>query len=285
MGKAAVRSHQPIGMARANLDEIAQHAIVADLEARDSRLLAIARLHRGNRPARIARGGAQLVERGVIAIGDEAAAGAFRGRGGHQRARQPVGHRAVAGQAGEHLIEQCRTVGRAGKPVMQPCRFGEPVAQLAEITRTSAPRHHPSERPPEIGDGAQDVTQLRPFDRPITPELHQRQPRLDRRDVEQRGRQILRQQPRARAGDAAVHRADQAAGSSAGGGFEDFEARPRGLVHRHAGFGGTQDGRQQQGQAAASDVFEIGDQAARRRQHRTGEIPEGIECRDPMHRL
>ena len=55
MGKTAVRGHQCIGVLGGNLNKIAQHAIVADLERGDPSAIAVLRLKRGNRPAGIAR--------------------------------------------------------------------------------------------------------------------------------------------------------------------------------------------------------------------------------------
>ena len=75
VGEAAVRRHQPVGVARGDFDMIAEHGIVADLERRDPGRLAVARLERGDRAAPVARRAAQGVERGVIALGDIAALG------------------------------------------------------------------------------------------------------------------------------------------------------------------------------------------------------------------
>ena len=46
VGEAAVRRHQPVGVPRRDLDMIAEHGIVADLERRDAGRLAVARLQR-----------------------------------------------------------------------------------------------------------------------------------------------------------------------------------------------------------------------------------------------
>ena len=70
MGEARSGRHQRIGVARRHLDMIAEHAIVADLERRDARAVAIARFERRDRLAPVARGLAQRIECGVIAFGD-----------------------------------------------------------------------------------------------------------------------------------------------------------------------------------------------------------------------
>src|ERR1700709_2217102 len=61
VGEAAVRAHQRVGMFGADLDMIAEHAIVADLEAGDAGLVAVARLERSDRAAAVARQAAQIV--------------------------------------------------------------------------------------------------------------------------------------------------------------------------------------------------------------------------------
>ena len=53
VGEAAVRRHQPVGMLGGHLDMITEYGIMADLERRDARRFAIARLERGNRTAAV----------------------------------------------------------------------------------------------------------------------------------------------------------------------------------------------------------------------------------------
>ena len=155
MGEAAVRRHQRVGMAGGHLDKIAEHAVVADLERGDAGLVAVARLERGDRAARVAAGAAQLVERVVVAFGDKAALRTLGRRRGHQRARQLVGQRAVAGERGQQRLEQGRLVGLAVEVVVEAARFVEPVADLAEIARAAAPGDDPAERAADIGQRAQ----------------------------------------------------------------------------------------------------------------------------------
>ena len=191
----------------------------------------------------------------------------------------------MAGEADTNAVEQRGPIRRAGQPVVEPGRFGQAVAQLAEIARRTTPRHQPAKRAPEIGRGAQNVAQLCALDRTIPPELHQREPRLDGGGIQQGRGQILRQQARARPGDAAIHRADEAPRAPALGGFQYLKASPRCGIHRHRALGLAQHRGQQQWQLAAPDMIEIGDQAPRCAEHRAGESAEGIERRHPMHRL
>ena len=96
MGEAAFGGHQRVGVARGHLDEIAEHAVMPDLERGHARLVAVLRLKRGDGAAGVRRDQPQLVERGVVALGDEAALAALGRRRRHERARQQVGQGAVA---------------------------------------------------------------------------------------------------------------------------------------------------------------------------------------------
>jgi hypothetical protein len=98
VGKAAVRRHQPVGVLGRYLDEIAEHAVVADLQRGDTGLVAVFRLQRGDGAAGVARGLAQRVERVVVALGDVAALRPLGRRQRHQRAGVEVGQRAVSAQ-------------------------------------------------------------------------------------------------------------------------------------------------------------------------------------------
>jgi hypothetical protein len=59
-------------VARGHLDEIAQHAIVLDLQRGDAGLVAVFGFSRHGL-ARVFRDGAQVIEIGIIALRDEAA--------------------------------------------------------------------------------------------------------------------------------------------------------------------------------------------------------------------
>ena len=65
--------HQFVAVLRGHLDEIAEHIVVADLQAFDAGVIGIARLHRGDDQARGVAQIAGLVERCVIAFADKAA--------------------------------------------------------------------------------------------------------------------------------------------------------------------------------------------------------------------
>ena len=87
MGKAAIGRHQPVGGLRRHFNMIAEHAIMLDLKVRNPGFVAIARFERRQRSSSASAGRAQIVERGVIAFGDETALIGIDRRVGHQRAR------------------------------------------------------------------------------------------------------------------------------------------------------------------------------------------------------
>ena len=98
-----------------NLDMIAEHRIVADLERRDAGRLAVAAFERGNRPPPIRRRGAQRVQRGVIALGDIAALRRIERRRRDQRRGQSGDQRVMPAKPRQQVVEQ-RRAGRARRP-------------------------------------------------------------------------------------------------------------------------------------------------------------------------
>ncbi len=164
-----------------------------------------------------------------------------------------------------------------------------PSRHLPEIARRSAPGDDPAERAADIGRGAQHVAQIGAQQRILVQPVDEIEPRLDAVPGRERCGEVLGQQPRACAGDAAVDLGKQAAGTAAAPrtalGREDFEARPRRLVHRQHRVAGAGDGRQQQRQGAAPDVVEIADQPAGGGEHRAREAAESVERGDRMHGL
>ncbi len=72
-GRIQRRGHQLVAVLRGNFDEIAEHVVVANLEALDAGVVGVARLHRGNHQPRGIAQIAGLVQRGFIARAHEAA--------------------------------------------------------------------------------------------------------------------------------------------------------------------------------------------------------------------
>ena len=113
MGEARIRRHQPVGVPGADLDMIAEHRIVADLERRNAGCLAVARLQRGDCAAAVAAGRPQRVERSIISLGDIAALGSIERRRVDQRGAKPVGQRGMAAKIGQQRGQQVGPVGLA----------------------------------------------------------------------------------------------------------------------------------------------------------------------------
>ena len=111
---------------------------------------------------------------------------------------------------------------------------------------------------------------------------HQRQPRLDRGPAGERGGKVFGEQARARAGHAAVHRAQQAARTLAILGRGDLQTGAARFVDRHHRAGLVDRRRQQEGHGPATGMVEIGEQAARRGEHRARERAERVERGDPV---
>ena len=72
-GRIQRRGHQPVAVLRRDLDEIAEHIVVADLETLDAGVFGVARLHRGDDEARGVAQIAGLVERALIAFANKTA--------------------------------------------------------------------------------------------------------------------------------------------------------------------------------------------------------------------
>ena len=105
-----------------DFDMIAEHGIVADLERRDAGRVAVAAFERGDGAAAVGRGGAQGVERGVIAFGDVAALARVDRRRFDQRL-------AAACRSAPHARRDAAADGRAamGGRVRCPGPAGAPL--------------------------------------------------------------------------------------------------------------------------------------------------------------
>ncbi len=281
--KPEIGDHQTVAVLGGHLDMVSQYRIVLDLEARDAGGFAIAGLERGDRAARIARGRAQRVERGVIPLGNEAAVLAFGRRTGHQRAGQRIDQRAMAVERGQQRIEQRGAVGGQREPFAQQARAAEAIADRAEIAGRPARCGDAAERARDVGKRPQRIAQGDAQAFVVVKPLHQRQPVVDRGAVHQWRRQVGGEQPRARAGDAAVDTGKQAAGAATRLAARDLEAFARRRVDQHVRRAPPLDRRAQQRQGAAPGVVKIGDKAAHSGAFGAAEIAEPVERRDAEH--
>ena len=155
-GRVQRRRHQFVAMLRRDLDEIAQHVVVADFQAFDAGVVGIARLHRGDDEARGVAQVAGLVQRGFIAFAHETAVAFDQ--------RQLLGQRALefarqlarrAAQRRHHRGEVLRRIVQLAKPRQRLIGSEDAVAQAGEIARAAASHRQPRQRARHVGGRAQ----------------------------------------------------------------------------------------------------------------------------------
>ena len=176
--------------------------------------VAIARLERGDRAPPLAAGGAQRVERGVIALGDIAALRGVDRRRRHQRAGEQVDQRAMAGQRRQQAREQRRRLGAPREPVVQraaPRRARRAAGRDRAGRRAPRPAGRARGRYRAARAAAGAASRAAPAS-PSNKATRSSRASI-RGAVEQRRAEIGGEQPRAGAGDGAVDRGEQAAGA------------------------------------------------------------------------
>eukprot|EP01136_Pigoraptor_vietnamica_P023031 Opistho-1_new@6302 len=280
MGEAAVGAHQIVGMLGRDLDMIAEHAVMLDLERGDAGALLIVGLQRGDGAAATGARVTQIVERGIVPLGDIAAIGGIDRRRGDERALEQVDQRAMAAQLGRKRGEQCGRFGKLAECLTQPPCTVETVAQLAEIARAATAGGEAADGAADIGERPQRGAQIVAQAGLVMEALDEIEPRLDRIAIHQRRGDIGAEQARARAGDGAIDRIEQAALAGAGLALGQLEAFARRGVDRHAGVGTRDTRRAQKGQGALGGMFEIGDEPAGGGQRGATELAEAVERGD-----
>ena len=139
-GRVQRRRHQLVAVLRGDLDEIAEHIVVADFQALDAGVLGIARLHRSDDEARGVAQVAGLVERRLIAFAHKTAIAFDQ--------RQLLGQRAlefarqIARRTAQCLHHRCdflRRIFKPGKLSQRPVGGEDAVAQSRQIARPAAP--------------------------------------------------------------------------------------------------------------------------------------------------
>ncbi len=149
-GRIQRRREQLLAVLRGDLDEIAQHVVVAHLERADAGLVRVARLQRRHHAARFIAQRARLVERAVVAGAHEAAVAL--------QIRQVIGKR--RGERRDDRIvrrrERTRRFGdlvrrfQRGEPPREFLRCDKPVADRRKIARAAALEHQPRQRAREV---------------------------------------------------------------------------------------------------------------------------------------
>jgi hypothetical protein len=188
----------------ADLDEVAGDAVVLDAQRRDAGARALPRFELEQERVAAAADRAQLVELGVVALGDDAAVADERRRLLGDRAEQRDDLFGRRQRRREHLEERRAFFGERGT---QPRQRGERRAQPGELARPHLPERDPRADPLDVGDVAERVAQRR---RAVREQRRDRVVAIDRgAALAQRLRQPEPKRAAAHAGDAEVDRRQQ----------------------------------------------------------------------------
>ena len=145
------RGKQLVAVLSRDLDEIAEHVVVADFQSAHAGVVGVARLQRSDDAARFVAQRARLVERGVVALAHEAAvaleAGQFGGkRGGKLGGQHAVRTLARAQRVGDLRRRRFKRANRAS----EIGRGQDAVANGGEVARAAAANRQPRQRAGEI---------------------------------------------------------------------------------------------------------------------------------------
>ena len=222
-----------VAMLGGNLDEIAEHVVVADFQAAHAGFFGVARLQGGDHAARLVAQRARFVQARVVAFAHKAAVTLERGEFRGKRARQFGGQHAVgaaaglqrAGDVGRHILERRQSAGEVGGRQ-------HAVADGGEIARSAAVNGQASQRTRQIGRRLQPRARIGARRNVIDEACDTIEPPPDGLGIGERRRQSLRQQARAGRGDRAVDRVQQRAAPLARKRAHQFEIAAGGLVDR-----------------------------------------------------
>ena len=222
-----------------DLDVEAVDAVVFDLEVRDARALALAALERDQELAAVLVDRPQLVELGVVALGDDAAVSDLRRRLRRDRPAKAVGplriDRELRGDAGhEGRVVAREQRGQCRQPL-------ERVAQPREVARPGGPERDARGDALDVGGVSELRVQRAARARIVDPRGDARVPGGRRVLRAQRMREPLPQHPAARRGRASVEQRQERRGGLAAQRLGDLEIAPRRVVEREE-FAGRLDG-------------------------------------------
>ncbi len=270
-------------MQRGDLDEIAEHVVVAHLEAFDAGGVGIGRLQTGDDLAAAVAQIAVLVEIAAEAAADKAAVAGIDGKLRRQgRAQRLLHFRRCCRQALDNAHQLARQAERfAGPQELRGEIVGgnDRLAHGPKVARTAAAKRETRQGAREIGRGFQRGPQLSAQSRFGHQIGHGIEPGVYIGLVGQRTGQAARQLAGARGGNGAVHRRQQTAGPRALIGPGELEiCASRGIDQKETS-GGFLSRRAQQRCAADLGDLHIGEQPAKRGQFRPREVAEGVERR------
>ena len=142
------------GIGCGDLDEIAEHVVVAHLQRFDAGRLGVARLQPGDHLAAAVAELAMLVEIAIEAVADEAAVALVeRQLVGERRARSCSTSSGTEPEPAATASSSCGRPRPAARRKMRGERAGpsDGVAHRAEIARTAAVEREPRQRPRQVG--------------------------------------------------------------------------------------------------------------------------------------
>ena len=280
-GRIQRRRHQPVAVLRRDLDEIAEHVVVPDLERLDAGILGVARLHRGDDEAGSVAQIAAFVERGLITLADEAAVALDQRQLFGQRAFELAGKVARGPAQRLHHGDDLR---RRRFDLRQPrqclIRREDAIAQARQIARAAASDRQPRQGARHVGCGLERGADIVTRGAVGNERRNRIQPPCDRRAVGKWRGKALCQQPGAGGGDGAVDRIEQRSAPLAGQRARQFEVGAGGGVDRHRRAGGFARRRRQRRTFADLRAIDIGDGGSRRGRFQPRHRGEAIHGRD-----
>ena len=137
VGEAAIGRHEAVRVLCGDLDMIAQHGVVPDLQGRDTRRVAITAFERRDRAAAVGCRIAQRVERRIIAVRDVAALGRVDRRRGNERAGELVDQRAMSAELRKQAFEERGAIRLRLELTLKRDRSTQPVAEERKVARAA----------------------------------------------------------------------------------------------------------------------------------------------------
>ena len=212
-----------VGFAAADLDVIAVHPVVTDLERVDAGTLAFASFQVDQELVGVLRQVAQFVQLAVETGGQHAAVAQYHGRVLDDCAtEQRLGLWMFADVRSDFLQSRVVEITQAG---LQRRQARQAVAQHREITRACRLQRHPGEDALDIADTAEQVLQL--LDQAVVEQAGDgRMAFAHRRLVAQRAADPAPQQPAAHRGRGTVEQSGETVLALPGGRLDQFQVTP-----------------------------------------------------------
>ena len=248
-----------VGLALADLDVVAVHPVVADLERGDAAAGALACLQFDQELVGVGGQAAQFVQFGIVAFGDDAAIDQLQRWLGGDRAGEPLRGFVVAAHLGGQRL-QARRVQRR-QLLAQRRQHRQAVAQGGQVARARRAQRHPGEDAFQVAQAAEAFAQVG-----IGALFDQRGHRLvalaQHLALAQRPVQPAPQQAPAHRGDGGIEHAQQGVAAVAVDPRVQLQVAAGGRVHRDRIAGGFHRDRGQVRQLLLLGLLDIAEQGA-----------------------